>query len=82
MKQYLRYIIIIAPGLVMFAIKALHYMFPYLLKEHALIVDSPYFLIACVVCGTMPLTVALLFVVYKHLQQIKERKDVEENELF
>ena len=57
MKRYRRPIVLIAPALVLLAIWGLCGLIPYLLREHALKAESPFFLVACVVCAAMPLTV-------------------------
>jgi len=82
MKLRRKHIIIIAPGIVLFIMIALYHLFPYLYKHHAQRADSDYFLLACVVCGTMPLTMALLYGVYKYLQQLKEKQQAEEEKKF
>jgi len=82
MKLRRKHIIIIAPGLVLFAMIALYRLFPYLYKHHAQKADSDYFLIACLICGTMPLTIALLYTVYNYLQQLKEKQQAEEEKKF
>ena len=82
MKLRRRHIIIIAPGIVLFAMIALYRLFPYLFKHHAQKADSDYFIIACIVCGTMPLTMVLLYTVYRHLQQLKEKQQAEEDKRF
>jgi hypothetical protein len=61
---------------------ALYRLFPYLYKYHAQKADSDYFLIACVVCGTMPLTMALLYAVYRYLQNLKEKQQAEQEKNF
>jgi len=78
MKLRQKHIIILGPGIVLFAMIALYHLFPYLFKYHAQNIDSDYFLIACVVCATMPLTMALLYGVYRYLQQLKEKQQAEE----
>lgn len=82
MKLCRKHIIILAPGIALFAMIALYRFFPYLLKHHAQKADSDYFLLACVVCGTMPLTMALLYAVYSYLQQLKEKQQAEEDKQF
>ncbi len=82
MKLSRKHIIILTPGLVLFVMIALYRLFPYLLKHHAQKADSDYFLIACVVCGTMPLTMALLYAVYRYLQQLKEKQQAEADKRF
>ena len=82
MKLRRKHIIILAPGIVLFAMIALYRLFPYLYKHHAQKADSDYFLIACIVCGTMPLTMALLYIVYSYLQQLKEKQQAEEEKKF
>ena len=82
MKLRRRHIIIIAPGIVLFAMIALYRLFPYLLKHHAQKADSDYFIIACIVCGTMPFTIALLYGVFRYLQQLKEKQQAEEDKRF
>jgi len=69
MKRYWRYAALLTPALVVLAILGFQKSFPYLLREHALKTDSPYFLVACIVCGTMPLTVAALWCVHGYLSQ-------------
>ncbi|MCP4263251.1 MAG: hypothetical protein GY774_37945 [Planctomycetes bacterium] len=61
---------------------ALYRLFPYLFKQHAQKADSDYFIIACIVCGTMPLTMALLYAIYRYLQQLKEKQKAEEDKMF
>lgn len=81
MKWRIKYIVIFASGLVLLAMESLWRLFPYLLREHALKVDSAYFIIACVVCGTMPLTIALLYTIHRYLRQLKDKKQTEANKL-
>lgn len=66
----------------LFAMIALYHLFPYLYNHHAQKVDSDYFIVACIVCGTMPFTLMLLFAVYKYLQQLKEKQQAEEEKKF
>jgi hypothetical protein len=61
---------------------ALYRLFVYLFKHHAKKADSDYFLIACVVCGLMPLTIGLLYGVYNYLEKLKEKQQAKENEKF
>lgn len=82
MKFRRRHIIILAPGIVLCAMIALHLLFPYLFKHHAQKADSDYFLIACIVCGTMPFTMALLYGVYRYFQQFKEKQQAEADKRF
>ena len=71
MNLHRKHFIIIAPGIVLFAMIALYRLFGYLYKNYAQKADSDYFLIACLICGTMPLLMALLYAVYKYLQNLK-----------
>lgn len=82
MKLSRKHIIIIAPGIVLFAMIALYRLFIYLFKHYAQKADSDYFLISCIVCGTMPLTIALLYGVFRYLQQLKEKQQAEEDKNF
>ena len=82
MKLGRKHIIIIAPGIVLFAMMALYRLFVYLYKHYAQRADSYYFLIACVVCGLMPITIGLLYGVYSYLEKIKEKQQEKENEKF
>ena len=82
MKLRRKHIIIIAPGIVLFAMIALYRLFPYLFKHHAQKADSDYFIIACIVCGTMPFTLALLYGVFRYLQDLKEKQQAEEEKKF
>lgn len=82
MKLRRKHIIMFAPGLVLFAMIAMYHLFPYLFKYHAQNIDSDYFLIACVVCATMPFTMTLLYVAYRYLQQLKEKQQAEEEKKF
>jgi hypothetical protein len=61
---------------------ALYRLFGYLFKHYAQKADSDYFLIACIVCGTMPLTMALLYAVYRYLQNLKEKQQAEADKQF
>ena len=82
MKLHRKHFIIIAPGIVLFVMIALYHLFPYLFKYHAQNINSDYFLIACVVCASMPLTMTLLYGVYRYLQQLKEKQEAEEEQKF
>ena len=82
MKRCRKHIIMIAPGLVMFSMIALYRLFRYLMRQHAQKADSDYFLIACVVCGTAPLTIGLLYGVYRYLEKLKEKQQAEDHERF
>ena len=68
--------------MVLFAMIALYRLFPYLYKQHAQKADSDYFLIACIICGTMPFTMALLYAVYSYLQKLKEKQQAEADNSF
>jgi hypothetical protein len=67
MKRYRRPIVFVAPALVLLAIWGLQELFPYLLREHALKAESPYFLVACVICAAVPLTVGVFCGVHWYL---------------
>ena len=82
MKLGRKHIIIIAPGLAMVSMMALYRLFVYLYKHHAQKADSDYFLIACVVCGTMPFIFGLFYGVYSYLEKLKEKQEAKENEQF
>ena len=82
MKLRRKQIIIIASGIVLFAMLALYRLFPYLFRQHAQKVESDYFILACIVCGTMPFTLALLYTLYSYLQQLKEKQQAEEEKQF
>ena len=82
MKLSRKHIIIIAPGLVMVSMIALYRLFIYLFKHHAQKADSDYFLIACVVCGVMPLIFGLLYGIYIYLEKLREKQQAEEDKKF
>jgi len=82
MKLRRKHIIIIAPGILLFVIIAFQRLAPYLLKHHVQKIESDYFIIAVIVCGTMPFTLTLLYVVYSYLQQFKEKQKAEADKRF
>ena len=82
MKLNRKHIIIIAPGIVLLTMMGLYRLFVYLYKHYAQKADSDYFLIACVVCGTMPLIMGLLYGIYSYLEKLREKQEAEENEQF
>jgi hypothetical protein len=82
MKLRRKHIIILLPGIVLFVMISLYRLFPYLLRHHAQKADSDYFLIACLVCGTMPFTLAMLYGIYRYLQQLKEKQQAEEDKKY
>ena len=82
MKLNRKHIIIIAPGVVLFTMMAFYRLFVYLYKHYAQKADSDYFIIACVICGTMPFILTLLYIVYNYLQQIKEKQEAEDDKQF
>ena len=82
MKLRRKHIIIIAPGIVLFAMIAFQRLAQYLVKHHATKIESDYFIIAIIVCATMPFTMALLYTVYRYLQQLKEKQLAEEEKEF
>jgi hypothetical protein len=82
MKLSRKHIITIASCLIIFLMIASYRLFWYLLKHHTQKVDADYFLIACVVCGTMPLIIGLLYGVYRYLERLKEKQQAEDDEKF
>ena len=82
MKLRRRHIIIIAPGIVLFVIIAFQRIAQYLVKHHATKIESDYFLIAIFVFGTFPFILALLYIIYSYLQQLKEKQQAEEEKKF
>jgi Kef-type K+ transport system membrane component KefB len=82
MKIHRKQIVIIASGILLFAMIALYRLFPYLFRQHAQKVESDYFIIACIICGTMPFTIALLYAIYSYLQQLKEKQQAEDEKKF
>lgn len=82
MKIHRKQIVIIASGILLFAMIALYRLFPYLFRQHAQKVESDYFIIACIICGTMPFIMALFYTIYSYLQQLKEKQQAEEDKQF
>lgn len=67
MKRYRRLVVFFAPALALLAIWGFCGLIPYLLREHALEAESPYFLVACVICAAVPLTVGIFCGVHWYL---------------
>jgi len=82
MKLRRKHIIIIAPGIVLFAMIAFQRLAQYLVKHHTTKIESDYFIIAIIVFGTFPFTMALLYIIYSYLQQLKEKQQAEEEKKF
>ncbi|NQT02880.1 MAG: hypothetical protein HQ580_12705 [Planctomycetes bacterium] len=82
MKLRRKHIIIIAPGILLFVIIAFQRLAQYLVKHHATKIESDYFIIAIIVFGAFPFTMALLYIVYSYLQQLKEKQQAEEDKKF
>lgn len=82
MKLRRKHIIIIAPGILLFVIIAFQQLAQYLVKHHATKIESDYFIIAIIVFGTFPFTMALLYIVYSYLQQLKEKQQAEVDKRF
>ena len=82
MKLHRKHIIILAPGILLFVIIAFQRLAQYLVKHHATKIESDYFIIAIIVFATMPFTLALLYIIYNYLQQLKEKQQAEEEKKF
>ena len=82
MKLRRKHFVIIAPGIVLFVIIAFQRLAVYLVKHHATKIESNYFLIAIFVFGTFPFILALLYIIYRYLQQLKEKQQAEEEKNF
>lgn len=66
----------------LFVIIAFQRLAQYLVKHHATKIESDYFIIANIVFGTFPFTMALLYIVYSYRQHLKEKQQAEEEKKF